>query len=427
MKTLISILISLLVTGCGKKQPTNSNQDKNPPVPLPYQKAKKETPSKNDVNNSTPENPLSEVTPRPKITLAEAEKVAKNLQAAVEMENSEMVFRLIDRDILIGRAMPKSLTDAQQKKEIIAGARTAFKEILLQNLSVGTYQFLRVSGTPDGVQATMRLIFPNGGVNYHHLVLGHSVDMKPCVVDIFAYTSGEYLSQTFSRLITHSMPGAKLPDVTAMQGIKQFEDMTMAMQKGAFSRALTIYEGMQPNWKQQKTTMQMRIVAANQVAVSNLQQSQPMGDEYRKAMEDFRRTFPNAKNLSLLLIDFYTLNKDYKQARAAVDQLDKQVGGDPYLNFIRGNIALSQGKKQAGKDLFIKLTKDMPKNPAPYFTLIDLALMDKNYKEVTRLLINTEENTPVRFDPDFNGIDSYKDYLASPENIKWKAYKKGGK
>ena len=132
--------------------------------------------------------------------------------------------------------------------------------------------------------------------------------MKPCVVDIFAYTSGEYLSQTFSRLITHSMPGAKLPDATAMQGIKQFEDMTMAMQKGAFSRALTIYEGMQPNWKQQKTTMQMRIVAANQVAVSNLQQSQPMGDEYRKAMEDFRRTFPNAKNLTLLLIDFYTLN-----------------------------------------------------------------------------------------------------------------------
>ena len=113
--------------------------------------------------------------------------------------------------------------------------------------------------------------------------------------------------------------------------------------------------------------------------------------------------------------------------RAAVDKLDKQVGGDPYLNLSRGNMALAQGKKQAAKDFFIQLTKDIPKNSASYFALINLAMVDKCFKEVTRLLISTEGNTAIRFEPDFNGADNFKEYVASPENEKWKTYKRGEK
>ena len=171
--------------------------------------------------------------------------------------------------------------------------------------------------------------------------------------------------------------------------------------------------------------MQTRIMAANQVAASNVQKGQPMGDDYRKAVQGFQQAFPNAENLALMLIDFHYFNEDFKQARAAVNQLDKQVGGDPFLNLLRGNLALAQGKKQAAKDFFIQLTKDMPKNAAPYLPLIELALVNKDFKEVTRLLISAEENTGIRFDPDFNGADGFKAYVASPEYEKWKAYKRG--
>jgi len=168
-------------------------------------------------------------------------------------------------------------------------------------------------------------------------------------------------------------------------------------------------------------------MAANKVGISNLQKGQPMGDDYHKAVQDFQQAFPNAENLALLLIDFYYFNEDFKQARAAVDQLDKQVGGDPFLNLFRGNLALAQGKKQAAKGFYTQLIKDIPKNADPYTSLIDLALADKDFKEVTRLLIGAENNTDIRFPTDFKGADAFKDYVASPENEKWKTYKRGKK
>ena len=406
----ISCILIVGLGGCGKKGSGSLSEE-----------------SKSLTKVELPEIPPPGVTRGPKITLAEARTVAKKLQAAVEANDTEMVFRLIDLDNLIRHGMPNHLNGTQQEKQIVAGIRSNFDKGYIRNLNAGDYQFLSVSETPDGAQAMMRLIAANGGLNYHRLVLGRNTQNKPCVVDLFVYLSGEPLSHTFGRLITQSMPSTNSPNAKARQAAKQFQDMSMAVRSGNPAQALAIYDSMQPKWQQQKTIMQTRIMAASQVAVSNARKGLPMGDGYRKAVQDFQHAFPNAENLALTLIDFHHLNKDFKQARAAVDQLDKQVGGDPFLNLLRGNLAFAQGKKQAAKDFYIQLIKDMPKNVTPYTSLIGLAMADKDFKEVTRLLISAEENTDIRFEPDFNGANDFKDYIASPENEKWKTYKRGKK
>ena len=393
--------------GCGKKDPDSLSEG-----------------SKSLPKVESPEIPPPGVTRGPRITLAEARTVAKELQAAVEANDAGMVLRLIDLDNLIRHGLPNHLNGTQQEKQIVASFRSKFDEAFVRNLNAGDYQFLRASETPDGAQSIMRVLPKGGGLNYHRLVLGRNTQNKPCVVDLFVYLSGEPLSHTFGRLITQSMPDKLSPDAKARQAAKQFQDMSVAVRSGNPAQALAIYDSMQPKWQQQKTIMQTRIMAANKVAASNAQKGQPNSDDYRKAVQDFQNAFPNAENMALVLIDFYFFNEDFKQARAAVDQLDKQVGGDPYLNLLRGNLALAQGKKQAAKDFFVQLTKDIPKNPASYFALINLAMVDKDFKEVTRLLISTEGNTAIRFEPDFNGADNFKEYVASPENEKWKAYKR---
>ena len=403
----INCILIVGLGGCGKKGSSSLSEE-----------------SKSLAKVELPEIPPPGVTRGPKITLAEARTVAKKLQAAVEANDAEMVFRLIDLDNLIRHGMPNHLNGTQQEKQIVAGLRSNFDEMFVRNLNAGDYQFLSASETPDGAQSIMRVLSKDGGLNYHRLVLGRNTQNKPCVVDFFVYLSGEPLSHTFGRLITQSMPDTLSPDAKTRQAAKQFQDMTAALQKGNPVHALAIYGSLPPKWQKQKTILQTRIMAASQVAASNAQKGQPMGDGYRKAVKDFQHAFPNAENLALTLIDFYFLNEDFKRARAAVDQLDKQVGGDPFLNLLRGNIALAQGKKQAAKDFFIQLTKDIPKNSASYFALINLAMVDKDFKEVTRLLISTEGNTAIRFEPDFNGADNFKEYVASPENEKWKAYKR---
>lgn len=406
----MSCILIVGLGGCSKKDPDSLSEE-----------------SKSLPKVELPEIPPPGVTRGPKITLAEARTVGKKLQAAVEANDAEMVFRLIDLDNLIRHGMPNHLNGTQQEKQIVAGLRSSFDEAFVRNLNAGDYQFLRASETPDGAQSIMRLILPDGGLNYHRLVLGRNTQNKPCVVDLFVYLSGEPLSHTFGRLIAQLTPNTKSPDAKATQAARQFQDMSVAVQRGNPAHALAIYDSMQPKWQQQKTIMQVRIMAASRVVVNNLQKGQPMGDDYRKAVNDFQQAFPNAENLALTLIDFYVLNKDFKQARAAVDQLDKQVGGDPFLNLLRGSIALAQGKKQAGKNFYTQLIKDMPKNTAPYTSLTDLALVDEDFMEVTRLLISAEENTDIRFEPDFNGADGFKAYVASPEYEKWKTYKRGKK
>ena len=62
MKVLISIIIGLLVVGCGKKQSTNTNDGNNTPVIPAKKNVEKETPSKGDDKNSTAAKPVKELT-----------------------------------------------------------------------------------------------------------------------------------------------------------------------------------------------------------------------------------------------------------------------------------------------------------------------------------------------------------------------------
>ena len=241
MKHALFISCTLIVGlgGCGKKDPDQLSEE-----------------SKSLTKVELPEIPPPGVTRGPKITLAEARTVAKKLQAAVEANDTEMALQVIDFDNLIRHGLPNHLNGTQQEKQIVAGARSNFDEAILRGLSASDYQFLNASETPDGAQSIMRLIPPNGGINYHRLVLGRNVHNEPCVVDIFVYMSGEPLSHTFGRLISQSMPDTKPTNAKTMQALKQFQDMTAALQKGNPAHALAIYDSMPPKWQQQKTIMQ---------------------------------------------------------------------------------------------------------------------------------------------------------------------------
>ena len=60
MKVLIPIIIGLLVVGCGKKQPTNTNESSTPTITA-KKKAEKETPSKGDDKSRTTAKPVKEL------------------------------------------------------------------------------------------------------------------------------------------------------------------------------------------------------------------------------------------------------------------------------------------------------------------------------------------------------------------------------
>ena len=89
MKTLISILIGLLVVGCGKKQSNHTNEGNNAPVKPAKKKVGETTPSKSDDNNSTEIKPVKEPTLEEKVVGTYEVKIEEDTITFVLLENGK--------------------------------------------------------------------------------------------------------------------------------------------------------------------------------------------------------------------------------------------------------------------------------------------------------------------------------------------------
>ena len=267
----------------------------------------------------------------------------------------------------------------------------------------------------------MRQIPPDGSLNYHRLTIGRNADQQPVAVDVYVYVTGEPLSHTLGRMVGQLSGGSEASSLAVAQGMQR---ASAALQAGKPATVEAILSNLPPRWQKHKSIMQMRIMAANGVAAQKMQAGKPIGNAYRQAVEAFQTTFPKADNLSLLLMDYHFLKQDYPKTAKAVDQLDQQVGGDPYLNLIRAKIAIGQNDAEAARGFVETLIKALPdKATEGYGILLDQAIEIQNHVETTRILKALEAETPVRFPIDFNKAEPFADYMASPEYEKWKAYK----
>ena len=368
-----------------------------------------------------PAAPPKAVTQGPRITLTEAAALGRALEQAVQHNNAAEFAKRLDLAAMVEHGMPENMRGTAQAKDVTLGILSTLSGNLLNNLSAGDYRFLSVEETPEGATAHMRLIPPDGSLNYHRLTIGRNAGQQPVAVDVYVYVTGEPLSHTLGRMVGQLSGGSEASSLAVAQGMQR---ASAALQAGKPATAEAILSALPPRWQKQKSIMQMRIVAANGVAAQKLQAGKPIGNAYRRAVEAFQTTFPKADNLPLLLMDYHFLKQDYPKTAKAVDQLDQQVGGDPYLNLFRANIAIGQNDAEAARGFVETLIKALPdKAPEGYGILLDQAIETQNHVETTRILKALEAETPVRFPIDFNKAEPFANYMASPEYEKWKAYK----
>ena len=195
------------------------------------------------------------------------------------------------------------------------------------------------------------------------------------------------------------------------------------MRSGQHAKFLDEYDRLGADLKQQRTIMYFRVMAANLVAARNTDREGIALGVYSKAVADYRRAHPTATNLELLLLDFHFLKRDYKKVVEVVDQLDQRVGGDPYLNLLRGNAHVAIKEMRLAKACLRSVEKACPWVKEAYHSLVEISLEEKDYTETTRVLIAKEKNTGEEWDLNFNGAEVFAGYRDSEEFVKWKAYK----
>ncbi len=310
---------------------------------------------------------------RPKekpVTKEEALKMAADIEASIKQKNGSVLNNAVDVNLLMSRM------DLPNKEKIFG--QSGFKKGLNEKMKLGTIilQSMKKEGSYEMVKQynkgdTQHLIFRfflDGSINYHDLELAH-VKGKCKIADIFIYLSGENFSETLGNIYKYLDGGNGVSEVDT-KAFKRVAEIRQLMNAGDYTEAKAEMDKIPAHIKNMKSVQLIGIMVAAQVDDSS----------YTKALTDYKTLYPNEPNIYLLEIDGYYVQGKYEKCIEAIDQLDKAINKDPFLDFQRSLIYKTMGKTDAQKECLLRLIKNMPEFEPGATEMVAYYLDSKDYK-----------------------------------------------
>jgi hypothetical protein len=339
---------------------------------------------------------------------------------ALRKPNLEQAALFIDWDAIIDKATSDAgLENELFRQAFVRGAKkTANGPEFVRQLSDvmkngGSLTFLRVRTAADGSKrAVLRLLLPDGAVNYHEMLISSDAGGLIRVRDIYVYTNAEFLSETMRRMFFFSLSqdpntlqkltGKKNP---FLEHVEDYKQMLQKVREGDGKGAEELYRRLPEETRKQKSVMLAHVFASSK-----------LGDDaaYLKAMDEMRHLFPHDAGVDLMSIDAFILKEKWPEALAAIDRVDVAVGGDPYLDVFRSNVHLRAGDTKKAHDFSLRAGVREPTLPAAYWAQVNVSLVREDYAETARLLTYLRDHLRVEI-ADLTTLEDYRGFVASPE------------
>jgi len=352
---------------------------------------------------------------------AEAKAWGDAVEAAFKSKDLRQVKQFVDFSAMHKRCV-QGVTNEAFKEGFSVGIVTG-TDNLLQQLAAneGSYVFRGVKNTEFGPCALMRMLDAGGGCNYHLWRLQKNSQGKVQGVDMYILLSGETFADTMRRITLLSVPKDDRTFFQKLSGAEQaiakhqtqMLAMIQATQSGDSKAVLTAYDELPNKLKTEKSFMIMRMSAAMQV------------DEalYIETLEDYQKEYPGDASSALMGLDLFFLKKDYPKMYGALDVIEEVVGKDAHLGMLRAIALRDEGDlAKARKAIEVAVTAE-PAMEAANWTLVELALEQKDFPAVTKSL----KDIVTRFgytEFAMKGNEAYVDYVKDPEYGKFQAYLK---
>jgi hypothetical protein len=347
---------------------------------------------------------------------------ARGFAADVGSGNTDAVVDRIDWDALLDRVTAGY--DADDK--FVRGFRRGFLSerrkpgnlvpaVIEAVGKGGSYVLLRVHEKDGTKRALFRMLHENG-VNYHDCILARAEDGAVRVSDIHIFLSGETASATMRRIFLAAAAEASKGFLEKLLGseselvkhLPHIQRMAARNREGRPAEALRIYRSLPAAVQREKFVLLLRFQAAQGLS----------DEEQLAAAADMRKHCPGDPCLDLLSLDAVLLRRQYDEALACVDRLDAAVGGDPYSDLLRGNIHYMKGDRAAAKSHAAKAIAAEPTLAPAHWTLVQVALDERDHAETVRLLLRIEQVLKLEFG-DLTAVPEYAEFVKSPEYREW--------
>lgn len=345
-------------------------------------------------------------------------QLCTQLSNAAAKGDAATMANIFDWNEISNRAVASVDADPDLRRGFIQGMvetkENLPKQIIQEMGKDGTYQLVRLR-TIDGEERAIMRLEGRSGFNYHELWF-HHVGNELRVADVYPYSAGELFSQTLRRTF---VAAAASKNKGLLQQLTPSEKDYVAhrdeiRQLGQFARtnpvqALEVYRQLPASLQEEKIILLLRITAA--VSVSK--------EEYLASVEDFRKHHPNDPAVTIVSIGSFDANGDPDEAMAAIDRLDKVVGGDAFLEIQRAGVCLATGDVEGGKRHLRLCTEKNGQIKQAHIMLIALTIRERTFTETLAALKRADQAFKVG---DLRNRPLYEPFVNSPQHEEWLAY-----
>ena len=349
---------------------------------------------------------------------------AEEVERTINEFDATFMDERMDLDAFLARAARDVEVEETFREGFAIGFKRSFEYAagIVENISTfdGVYHFLRMRPGEEP-----RAIFRHAGddgLTYDELLLSLDADGAVRIEDVYLHATGEWLSETVRRIyvsaaaeqdqgIVERLFGKESDFLEALQRVPELVEMAATDPAGA----LEILDGFSKETREKKFLQLIRLQVASLLE----------DDAYVEAMATYAELFPGASELTLLLYDFHWLRGDYERCEEILDEIERNVLGDAYVDILRALLRIDAGDSEAAEASARKAVERDPR--LEYHALwprLSIALIEEDHAATLALLIELSD-WGIEFD-DLTEFEDYAAFVASPQHEKWLEHVQGG-
>ncbi len=249
----------------------------------------------------------------------------------------------------------------------------------------GVYKLLNVdTGATQSEKVAIFRLVNEDGLNYHMVNLYATPKGNIRIADIYILMGGMTFSNTLKRIyltdlaaVLDSSEVSKLPlaEQAFITHIPEIDEVGKWLSKKKFKRALRTIDKLPPILQEDKMVLIMRMnVAFNSKKAA-----------YKKAIQDFKKMYPKDPVVDLMMLDLSFLKQDHKNTLSIIDSIDQKIGGDAYLDVIRGDVYKAMAKSDSAEvKLRRSIAQELDQEEA-YWSLLKILQNQERYADMVAI------------------------------------------
>lgn len=310
---------------------------------------------------------------------ARIEAFARKIEASMSAGDASFLIDRIDAVAMSEPAMKDPAVAEAERAEVAEQASAisrAYGLGILKGMGAGgRYRLLRAAKLGGRPAAIFRTVSESGSFDYHGWIVAPDGQDNFKLVDVHLFVLGESMSSMI-REVVRKTTGARPSEAARCPRVSLLLKLRAARDAGDEAGAAAIL------------------------------------DEVEKLPAD-----DPAKGS--ILLDRLVEKKRFAEAKAALEEIDRRVLGDPYLWALRGNILYLEGKNELAKNEIGRAVTADPSLEEGYLALIGISLKERRFEDTARWLTAMREVAGAEI-LNMETLPEYAEFVRSPEYAKLK-------